>query len=416
MPAGPGGAREETSRNEEAISRKSRDDLGTFIGRSVTAGTRKKYDRHWSLWKEFLFTERGSEDPFLKGMTDKDKSATVAMFLMRRHEAGHRGKSATAVTAGVRLRFAQVLESTDFLNASVIATTRHSCNLDPVELRIIRSAGASETVKLPVCDSILHDMRDRLWNGQDWDRVGLDNRMSYLGCVWGFDQCARVCEYTRPEPGALDHCVRVDDLSFFVLTEGVVKGVSGSQLAGMGLIETMHRVVECRARAATSKAKIVVKAKLIARRSVEESQFLEDLVLFIVKSGSEGEDYLFSYRRADGRSISLWGNRVRQEIKDACELRHLPPTYFSSHSLRKASITAMRSAGVSEDDRRDRGNYAPGSQVMNDTYDYSSGMGPLAANSLEGGRKVSVSDIQRLIPIPRGSKQQVKQGALGRSG
>ena len=141
MPAGPGGAREETSRNEEAISRKSRDDLGTFIGRSVTAGTRKKYDRHWSLWKEFLFTERGSEDPFLKGMTDKDKSATVAMFLMRRHEAGHRGKSATAVTAGVRLRFAQELESTDFLNASVIATMRHSCNLDPVELRIIRSAG-----------------------------------------------------------------------------------------------------------------------------------------------------------------------------------------------------------------------------------------------------------------------------------
>ena len=76
----------------------------------------------------------------------------------------------------------------------------------------------------------------------------------------------------------------------------------------------------------------------------------------------------------------------------------------------------MRSAGVSEDDRRDRGNYAPGSQVMNDTYNYSSGMGPLAANSLEGGRKVSVSDIQRLIPLPRGSKQQVKQGALGSSG
>lgn len=98
-----------------------------------------------------------------------------------------------------------------------------------------------------------------------------------------------------------------------------------------------------------SKAEIVVKAKLNPRQSAEESQFLEDLVLFMVKSGSEGEDYLFNYRRANGRSISLWGNEVRQEINDACELRHLP-------HLCKASITAMRSAGVSEDDCR---NYAP---------------------------------------------------------
>lgn len=144
------------------MSKKSRDDLGMFIERSLTVGTRTKYDRHWSLWKEFLLTERGIEDPFLRGMTDNDKSAKVAMSFIRRHDAGHRGISAVAVTAGVRLRFAQELESTDFLDSTVITTTRHSCSLDSVELRIIRSAEATETVKLPVCDSVLSDMRVRL--------------------------------------------------------------------------------------------------------------------------------------------------------------------------------------------------------------------------------------------------------------
>ena len=46
----------------------------------------------------------------------------------------------------------------------------------------------------------------------------------------------------------------------------------------------------------------------------------------------------------------------------------------------------MSALGASEDDRRDRGNYAPNSQVMNTTYDYATGLGPLAANSLVGGR------------------------------
>jgi hypothetical protein len=35
---------------------------------------------------------------------------------------------------------------------------------------------------------------------------------------------------------------------------------------------------------------------------------------------------------------------------------------------------------------------------MNTTYDYASGLGPLGSNSLEGGHKLSKSDIQRLLP------------------
>ena len=61
----------------------------------------------------------------------------------------------------------------------------------------------------------------------------------------------------------------------------------------------------------------------------------------------------------------------------------------------------MRSLGASEDDRRDRGNYAPNSQVMNLTYDYSAGIGPLASNSVVGGYKPTIKDVRRLIPTAR---------------
>lgn len=119
-------------------------------------------------------------------------------------------------------------------------------------------------------------------------------------------------------------------------------------------------LLECRVLAANSKGKIVVKAKLIAWRSPDESQFLNDLVMFLSRSGATGGDELLSIRTPAGLKISLTGRVVRDQIKDTCRRLGLPPNYFSSHSLYKGSVTQMRANRASEDDRRDRGNYAPG--------------------------------------------------------
>ena len=62
----------------------------------------------------------------------------------------------------------------------------------------------------------------------------------------------------------------------------------------------------------------------------------------------------------------------------------------------------MRVNGVSEDDRRDRGNNVPGSQIMNDTYDYAMGLGPLASNSLPGACQPTVppsASFYRIEPL-----------------
>jgi hypothetical protein len=45
----------------------------------------------------------------------------------------------------------------------------------------------------------------------------------------------------------------------------------------------------------------------------------------------------------------------------------------------------MRAQGAMVDDRRDRGNYAAGSKVINSVYDYASGLGPPGVQQ-PGGR------------------------------
>ena len=126
-----------------------------------------------------------------------------------------------------------------------------------------------------------------------------------------------------------------------------------------------------------------------------------ELAMFIARSGANSTDDLISVRTPAGVKIALTGRAVRDQIKATCKRLGLPPKYFSSHSLRNGAITHMRANGASEDDRRDRGNYAPGSQVMNTTYDYVTGLGPLAPNSLLGAQQPTVTDLQRILPAKR---------------
>jgi hypothetical protein len=94
---------------------------------------------------------------------------------------------------------------------------------------------------------------------------------------------------------------------------------------------------------------------------VKESGYLDDVVEFVISSGAAGDEEMLSCTRPDGSRIALKTKTVREELKRTFEGEGLPPTYFSSHSLRKGAIMHMRALVASEDDRRDRGSCAPGS-------------------------------------------------------
>ena len=386
------------------MSAQSRQELARFIGKSVLPNTNRVYDKCWELWTSFLKSEVDEDDPFLSCAGEEEKASLVGIIMLRRHEQGLRDKQATFFTAALRMRFSQQGLSADFLSSSVIATARAACKLKPEELWERRDSGTAASVKLPVCESILVGMKARMWKGRGWTGTDIRDRMTYIGCMWAFEMGARVSEYTTPEPGGVDHCIRVDDLTFVAVLPGGTRSLRGSELAGVSTVhgtDVRPNVEECRALAVTAKGKKLVKPKIVGRRSIEESGFLDDLMDFIVHSKSTGTDELFSFRCEEGSRVKLRSREVRDALKRACEENGLDPNYFSSHSLRKGAVTEMRSLGASEDDRRDRGNYAPNSQVMNVTYDYGAGIGPLASNSLIGGQKPTVEDVRRLIPPAR---------------
>ena len=378
-----------------AISGGSKATLAAFIRQSVTVRTAKTYSSQWEGWGEFIRTKAEDEDPYLKCWPEEERAAWVGLYIHSRYSGGLRGKSASTFTASLKLYFTAALVPCLFLGSLIITAARAACRLTNEELRERRDTGPGCTVKLPFCQSLIVRMRERLWEGKSWTREDMDSRMVYLGCIWAYDQDARVSEYTAPEPGGEDHCVRMSDLEF-ECAEGVrTRGVNG---------EITDGVRTCWVRAATHKTGMTVKSKCIGRRSEAESQFLSDLVTWVTKSGVMQNDRLFT-RYAKGKSggslkKELTSRMVRDQVKETCRLEGLPEEYFSSHSLRKAATTHMRALGVSDEDMRDRGGYSAGSRVMGNTYDYSTtGHGPLSANSLSEGAHPDIIDIRRHIPL-----------------
>ena len=134
-------------------------------------------------------------------------------------------------------------------------------------------------------------------------------------------------------------------------------------------------------------------------RSLEETAFLNDIVMFVVHSGAKGEGELLSCVRSRGSRLVLSSMAVCDLLKTTVKNERLPELYFSPHSLRKDPITRMRTLGASEDGRRKRGNFSLGSTVMNSTYDYAvTGLGPWASNSMEGGCKHTLNNHRCLVP------------------
>jgi hypothetical protein len=133
-------------------------------------------------------------------------------MMLSKYKQNRRRKAATAFTASIRLEFAKMRLSTSFLDSAVVATSRTSCKMTPAELREKRNSEPAHTVKLPISEDILADMRARLWDNLSWGDED-KKRMKYLGCMWGFELGARVGEYTKAEPGGRGPVTALDSMT-----------------------------------------------------------------------------------------------------------------------------------------------------------------------------------------------------------
>ena len=198
----------------------------------------------------------------------------AAMFLRQRHAAGLRGKEASDFFAAVRLHFVSALMSTSFLDSNVLSAARSACNLSTEELRSKRNLGQATTVKLPICESMLVDLRARCWEGKGWIYPDIDSCAIYMASILGYDVDVRISEYTRKERKTSDHCVRVSNLTFELSQEGGNELIQGSSPLWN---QVVGQFAACWVRPASHKCGSIVKNKLIGRKSLEESRFLDDL-------------------------------------------------------------------------------------------------------------------------------------------
>lgn len=275
----------------EVMTDGARAELAAFVGQSVVPSTTVAYEGHWLSWQHFLAEETELTDPLLRTLAESEKSQLVALFMKRRHDKGMRGKGAHAVTASLRLHFSSHFQPTECFDSRLIKAARAACRRTIDEMHDLRDAEVVNNVKLPFCWELLLDMRRRLWFGQPWEGAAITGRMTYLACLWGYDQSARIGEYTVREGNGSDHCVRVHDLSFTYDEGNGPHYVAGGHPFFQRITLEPHlisMVQECRVMGVSTKGKKVVKPKVIARRSDTESNFLSDLVLFLSHSCSVG--------------------------------------------------------------------------------------------------------------------------------
>ena len=388
--------------------------LGQFLAKGVTRGTRSAYAADWRLWSAFvgkIAQDGGEGDVYLeKSGSDRDRAVMLALFFKERYETGGmRGRQATAVSAGIRHHFATALKPVHWFDSQIVTNARAACKMTCDELRGHKRE-AKGRATLPVSEDMIMAARVRLWEGKSWGWGDVDDRMTYMGLMWGFDQVARVSEYTSAEPSAEDHCVRVWQLTFVV--EGEMgqpqRLISGSLLAQEMRATPIPAIMACEVEASSHKSGVLRKKKVIGRRSEEESQWLDDLTEWLLKSDLKTEDQIFTRYKAKTIGGKVYMKRlsaemIRTAVKDMAIAAGLPPNKFSSHSLRKGGMSQMRGLGASADDRRDRGNYADGSSVGDTIYDYSVvALGPLACNmnlGLCNSIKPTTEHVGRCLPL-----------------
>jgi hypothetical protein len=245
------------------LSHQRREELAGFLASSVLPKTNRVYEGHWVQWTQFLKSEVDEDDSYLGSKSRDGKSELVCRMMQRRRQAGHRGKGVTDFTEGIRQFFSCRMLPTDFLDATAVGSARVSCLTKPDELRRRRDSDEGCSVKLPICCSVLVEMKTRRWAGLRWSDAEFRLSVLYLGCMFAFKLASRIGEYTKKENNGSDHCCRLDDLTFAVETGSGSSNVAGSALADLPFVKARRgygQIAECRVFGVSSKGKITTTA------------------------------------------------------------------------------------------------------------------------------------------------------------
>lgn len=138
-------------------------DLGQFLSKSVTQGTRNSYAGDWKAWVLFVgrLSKGGQQvDVYLDQVKSGiDRATILALFFKERYEdGGSRARQATSVSAGIRHHFLSALR----FESQILTNARAACKMSCDELREHKKESKSKAT-LPLSDEMIMEARSRLW-------------------------------------------------------------------------------------------------------------------------------------------------------------------------------------------------------------------------------------------------------------
>ena len=380
----------------------------TFLSRSCTIGTWKGYNNKWKKWLEYRSTSKESSEwgLYLERLRhDNDKVWKILLFMTWMYnEKALRGVQLTSVVGC----FTSTLEvkgySTGFMKDGRILRGYKAAHTTVEEDKVKRKEKSSHASKLPLTGDMVKRARKIFWvKYPGWSSQELDNKARWLGIVFGYDSGLRPGQFTLREGYAEDHCVRFYDILFTTSSGKQFRGGKAFHAFMNGNISKVAEITAIDVRIGThkcwkKKGMGAISVKTIARRSADESQFLNDMCQWWFHAKTKGTDELFTrYNHTNRKVLTRYG--VSSAIKRVAVYSKLPKERFSAKSLRSGFATLCARYQVDKGERNARGGWSKKSKVPDTHYTSDIGSCGAMALGLSSGKGLTSRSLSRLAKL-----------------
>ena len=381
---------------------------------SAYNNTWNQYSKPWARWSEYIqqITGRGAGDIYLQGLTKEEKPFRLILFMKHLYDQGLRQSQITKVLTAMSSLFqANAVDTMVFTNPLVLRAKRGTVGTrEELEVQNRRKL---ENPTLPMASDMVMEGRKLFWEGKSWDMDGMDSRVIWLVIGLGFNFGARIGQLTLARRKKItreligqDHCLKTKDVRFYfspdcsIRKTVILKGAV--MFRGKVTSETLIRNISAiELSFLTGKISTnVVGVKRIGRSTAEETQLLEDICLWVLKAKPGDDDELTSRydltRRTNNKKV-VTPFAINKGIKILATSFGLPPSMFSSRSLRSGLASEQRAIGASDASRNQIGGWAENSRVPAKHYVHQVGIQGTLSMSSDPAGIWSVAQVQNLI-------------------
>lgn len=389
--------------------------LGARVGRLARFGAGLPAGQPWSAplqdvfgtyvrWLRSWFedSEPRTQEAYLlndhpRVQTTSEAQLVIAEFAMYLFESGLKRSAMQRALSDLRQCFALSGSPT----TDVLFTPSANHALGSVLQGAIPSA-AEERVRIeeqlarrkdPILGDMRAQLRSTLWDSTAWDTdKGFTSKGIYVCIVLGADFGMRPSNLLwgtiRARGGTAvknPHFLRMREVSF-VTREQVVtlahelrssftpsgKGIDDAvNTAISGIAHAAFRMATSKVTARLSsdhKTEMAARVKFLGRRTREESEHLDALIEWCVRTGNAENDPVFCRVGAEHRRLRyLRSKDINERLREAAISLGLDPRKFSSRSMRVTYASVSAAAGVPVEEVNDMG-WARGSQTATNAY------------------------------------------------